>query len=93
MLALIKELPKSVSVVLVAMLIGVTTVLAADSRYVLASDFRDAYILDLAKEIRSVRKELAEETDPHLRARLQELIDEMLDKLCLKDRSHPYCKA
>ncbi len=81
---LLAFLPKSVALTIAAMVLGAGTLAGLESRYVTQSDFHKSYVLQLKREIRELRKELAEESDPERIADLEYDLAELIDELCIE---------
>lgn len=85
-------LPKSVSIPLVFAMAGGFGFWAHEVRYMTVADFTKSYILDLKREIRENRNDLAVTTDTRARAIIIENIEALLDELCLEMPTDTYCK-
>lgn len=91
--ALIGLIPKSLQIPILVFMLGGAGVFAHETRYMTVADFTKSYILDLKREIRENRNDLAKTSDPQARALIQENIEQLLDELCLEIPTDPYCKA
>lgn len=91
--ALVRLIPKPLQVPLLVFVLGGAGVFAHETRYMTVADFTKSYILDLKREIRENRNDLANVTEPAARALIIENIERLLDELCLEVPADPYCEA
>lgn len=76
--------PKSIALSIASIMIGAGAFAGMEIRYVSASQFQKSYVLQLKREIRELRSEIADTEDDELRARLEEYLDELIDELCIE---------
>ena len=62
------------------------------TNFVSASDFNELNHTFIKSEIREIRKELREETDPNIREYLEEDLEELIDYLCRVSPEDRECK-
>ncbi len=89
---LLGTIPKPVAISIACIVIGGAGTFAHEVRYMTVADFTKSYILDLKREIRENRNDLADTNDPAARRIIQEIIDMLVDELCFEVPNDPYCK-
>lgn len=78
-------LPKSVALSIASIVIGAGAFAGLEVRYVTASDFQKSYVLQLKREIRELRREIADAEDAgEPTDRLEDYLAELIDELCLE---------
>ena len=91
-LDLLGLIPKPIALCLASLVIGGGGFAALETRYVTTSDFTKSYVLQLKREIRELRKEIAAERDDRRRADLEEDLAALLDELCVEMPADRECR-
>lgn len=84
-------LPKTVALSIASIIVGASAFAGMEMRYVSASQFQKSYVLQLKREIRELRHEIAETDDPDLVDRLEDYLEELIDELCLENPDDREC--
>lgn len=89
--SLLSFLPKSVTLTIVAVLVGGLGFAGHEIRYMTVADFTKSYVLDIKNTIRSLRLDLRNAETDRERALIQADIDELIDELCYERPRDPMC--
>ena len=82
LIELLNLLPKSVQIAIAGLIIGGAAFAGHEVRYMTVADFTKSYILDLKREIRSLKKDIEETNSEEVRSMLREELEQLLDELC-----------
>lgn len=86
-------MPKSVQIVILSAVLGVSLAWAHEQRYMTVSDYMKSYTLELKSEIRQIRKDLGRDSiSADVKELLREQLEVMLDELCYESPDDVYCK-
>ena len=92
LMKLLALIPKSLQVVIAAMIIGMSIAYAHEVRYMTVSDYTKSYILDLKAAIRELQKLLRDSTlSNHDRETIEDQLAEAIAELCYEDKNDKYC--
>lgn len=93
LLKLFEYIPKPIAQAVALILLGVFAFAGTETRYMTVSDFTKSYILDLKSELRSLRKDIADdEIAADIKEHLREQFEALLDELCYETPTDSYCK-
>lgn len=92
MIEFLKSIPVTIQIAVGGIILGVGGLVAADSRYVLASLYDKSFVLQSAAAVRELRKELRIAEDQEDIDLIREEIEQILDDMCYEAPDHAYCK-